>query len=52
MLVKITTKHAINSPVMLVTHKPFFFSAVMLSKLRERKVDKQTLCDRRDNKFV
>ena len=51
MLVKITTKHAINSPVMLVTHKPFF-SAVMLSKLKERKVDKQTFCDKRDNNFV
>ena len=34
MLVKITTKHAIDSPVMLVTHKHFFFFfAVMLSKL-------------------
>ena len=32
MLVKITTKHAVNSPVMLVTRKPFF-SAFMLSKL-------------------
>ena len=28
MLVKITTKHAINSPVMLVTHKPFLLSKV------------------------
>ena len=32
MLVKITTKHAVNSPVMLVTRKPFF-STFMLSKL-------------------
>ena len=33
MLVKITTKHAIVSPVILVTHKHFFFSSVMFSKL-------------------
>ena len=32
MLVKITTKHAIVSPVTLVTHK-HFFSSVMFSKL-------------------